>query len=108
MDGEIGNGTLTYPVGLLTADEASMAGLVYGTTDNTNYLYTNQHWWSFSPDRMSSSWYASVLYVSSSGGLGGNDVYIALGARPSVSLIPSTRVTGTGSANDPFIALAVE
>ena len=53
----IGNGALTNPVGLLTADAASMAGLIYnGTEDviNPNYLYTNQYWWSLTPRYMMS------------------------------------------------------
>ncbi|MDD4187345.1 MAG: hypothetical protein PHX04_01035, partial [Bacilli bacterium] len=41
-DTTIGNGALTYPIGLISADETSMAGLVYSTSNNTNYLYTNQ------------------------------------------------------------------
>ncbi|MDD4796029.1 MAG: hypothetical protein PHG03_05715, partial [Bacilli bacterium] len=84
---EIGNGALTYPVGLLTADEASMAGLLEGTDNTTNYLYTNQAWWSFSPSYMYSGVDASGWYVYSSGDLGSDSVYTASGARPSVSLI---------------------
>ena len=37
-----GNGALTYPVGLITADEVAMAGGVYGTSNRSYYLYTNQ------------------------------------------------------------------
>ena len=34
-----GNGALTYPVGLLTADEAVLAGAYYGKANNKYYLY---------------------------------------------------------------------
>ena len=102
---EVGNGTLTYPVGLLTADEASMAGLVFITGNTTNYLYTNQTWWSFSPYFMDSIGRASVWGIDSSGYLNINYVNNPHGARPLVSLIPTTRVSGTGSATDPFRAL---
>ncbi|MDD2207802.1 MAG: hypothetical protein PHG03_01645 [Bacilli bacterium] len=108
VDGEVGNGALTYPVGLLTADEASMAGLVYGIANSTNYLYTNQHWWLFSPFIMFSYGNANGWNVLSSGDLYASIVNNTYGARLSVSLISSTRVTGTSSANDPFIVLAVE
>ncbi len=54
----IGNKKLEYPVGLITADEVSMAGGKSSTgpsgketTDNSSYyLYTNQTYWSGSPD----------------------------------------------------------
>ena len=101
----LGNGALTYPVGLLTADEASMAGLVYGVSNNTNYLNTNQSWWSFSPGLMSSGGIAGGWVVDSSGYLEGYSMNAAIGARPSVSLISATRVSGTGSATDPFVVV---
>ncbi|MDD4809553.1 MAG: hypothetical protein PHP12_05930, partial [Bacilli bacterium] len=102
---EIGNGALEYPVGLLTVDEASMAGLTGGTNNDTNYLYTNQTWWSFSPSYMLSSGPACVYFVYSSGYLHTNSVDIADGARPSLSISPTVRVTGSGSATDPFVAI---
>ena len=37
-----GNGKLTYPVGLLTADEIRLAGGRRGSSNSTYYLYTNQ------------------------------------------------------------------
>ncbi|MDD2505302.1 MAG: hypothetical protein PHF21_03410 [Bacilli bacterium] len=42
-DSQTGNGALTYPVGLLTVDEASMAGLLFGNSNTLNFLYTNQN-----------------------------------------------------------------
>ena len=108
VDGEIGNGALTYPVGLLTAYEASMAGLVYVKENETNYLYTDQFWWSFSPFSMDSiNGFADIIVVYMNGMIGSNRVSNSSGVRPSVSIISSTRVTGTGSATDPFIALPI-
>ena len=42
VDASNGNGALTYPVGLITADEIVLAGEKYGTGNSTYYLYTNQ------------------------------------------------------------------
>jgi len=69
VDSEIGNGNLTNPVGLLSADEAAMAGLVDYQENSTNYLYTNQEWWSLSPSGMYSNGIAYVWYGCSCGGL---------------------------------------
>lgn len=101
-DTTLGNGALTYPIGLLTADEAAMAGLVYGTPNSTNYLYTNQTWWSSSPGSMNSSGIANVCYVASSGDIYNSNVNNTRGVRPGVSINLSAIVTGTGSATDPF------
>ena len=35
-----GNGKLSYPVGLISADEITFAGLPAGKTNNSFYLYT--------------------------------------------------------------------
>ena len=103
----IGNGALTYPIGLLTADEAAMAGLVYPVDNATNYLYTSQEWWLLSPFSMyGSNYYAYVLCVSSSGGLGDFSVIYTEMVRPVISITPETKVTGTGTSTDPYVAVA--
>ena len=43
-----GNGDLTYPIGLITADELNIGGLAGGQNTN-NYLYKNTWYWSLSP-----------------------------------------------------------
>ncbi len=50
-DEEKGNGALTYPVGLITADEIVAAGSgKFGTTNKSYYLYRPIEWyWSMSP-----------------------------------------------------------
>ncbi len=45
-----GNGNLTYPVGLITADEIVAAGSgKYGTGNSSYYLYKGSWYWSLSP-----------------------------------------------------------
>ena len=100
----IGNGALTYPVGLLTADEIILAG---GTnSDNTSYyLYTNQTWWTMSPHTFESGdYYAGGYYVSNNGRLYGNGVYDTRGVRPSISVKPSVKIAtgGDGTAQNPY------
>ena len=98
-----GNEALTYPVGLITADEVAMAGGV-NSSDNENssyYLYTNQYYWSGSPFNFNSSG-ARVFIVYSSGYLYGYSVDIASGARPVISLSSKAKLLGSGTYDDVY------
>ena len=103
VNSDNGNGALTYPVGLITADEIVHAG--GGLLDNNSfYLYTDERdMWSLSPssfDHVS----AVGFYLSSTGNFGSTYVDFAYGLRPVVSLKPGTVVVeGNGSSTSPFI-----
>ena len=97
-----GNGKLTYPVGLLTADEVMLAG---GRKDNNRnyYLYTGQDYWLLSPSSFVSG-YAYGYRVDSDGSLGSEIVHYSYGARPSIVLSKGTRYSsGDGSFTDPYV-----
>ena len=99
-----GNGALTYPVGLITADEVAMAGGVYGIANSSYYLYTNEYYWLGSPDSFISSGYARDFSVDLSGyfnniGVNNNDN----GARPVVSLSSKAKLSGSGTYDDVYI-----
>ena len=103
-----GNGKLTYPAGLLTADEVMLAG---GRDDsNSNYyLYTGQYYWLLSPSYFTDN-YAVGFFVLSGGSLSTSRVHYSYGVvhssgeRPSVSLAPGTRITGgDGTVNSPYV-----
>ena len=98
----IGNKALDYPVGLITADEVAMSGGVYGTSNSSYYLYTNQYYWSGSPDNFYSSGNAYEFPVNSSGAL--RDSYVAYdtGARPVVSLSSKAKLSGSGTYDDVY------
>ena len=110
----IGNGKLNYPVGLLTADEAVLAG--YNTnyenreTQNTiNYLTSNDSFWLFSPalyNGSSNFWGAWVGAIyNRRKNLNNFSVSSSKGVRPVVSLKSGTKVleTGTGTIDNPYI-----
>ena len=98
-----GNGALTYPVGLITADEVAMAGGVYGTSNNSYYLYTNQHYWSGTSARFSSSDASAIgFYVGPSGTVAAGYVGFSSGARPVVSLSSKVKLSGNGTYNDVY------
>lgn len=94
---------IKYPIGLLNADEASFAGLVYNLDNSTNYLKTDYPWWTLSPDSFSDK--ASTFYVSATGSLVNNDVSNIAGLRPVINIKDDVKVRGTGSINDPYIII---
>ena len=104
---------LTYPIALMTADEVSFAGGLWGTDAPTWYYYNSAngsstgstYWWLLSPDGWSGS-SANVFLVggsSSPGILLNYDVYGTGGVRPAISLKSCIKYsTGNGSASDPY------
>ena len=95
-----GNGSLTYPVGLITADEIAMAGGVNGSSNSSYYLYTNQTYWSGPSYFNGSTTSAFEFYVGFSGGINSYIVYSDYGARPVISLSSKTKLSGSGTYND--------
>ena len=103
VDTSNGNGALTYPVGLITADEMAYAGGVYHTSNSSFYLYTGQDYWTLSPLAFTADT-ASEFRLTYAGGLMWRNVYPSVGLRPSVSLQPGIMVTsGSGTSTDPFV-----
>ncbi len=102
-----GNGDLDYPVGLMTLDEAVLAGFSWYKYDSVsdNYLNNGKGWWLMSPSLVSAnSVYVGVAYsvvdnvtpVYVSNGLGG--------VRPMVSLKSGLRIlSGEGTSSKPFV-----
>ena len=97
---ELGNGALTYPIGLISADEAMFAGIPRGGSNQNNYLYTGQYYWTMSPYYYNST--ARVFRVTSSGGLDYSGVNSTYGVRPVINLKSAIAITGSGSKTDPF------
>ena len=96
-----GNGKLSYPVGLITADEITFAGLPTEETNNSFYLYTGDYYWAGSPGEFS---YGSsgefIVYVD--GSLDGGYVTNHRGARGVVSLSSESKLLGSGTYNDVY------
>ena len=97
---------LDYPISLITADEAAMAGGVYNTPNSNYYLYNGQYFWTLSPSCFDSNYsIARVWYVLPSGGLiSWNFVASSFGARPVINLKADTQITkGDGTSLNPYV-----
>ena len=102
VDDEVtGNGDLTYPIGLVNADEVYLAG-GHSATNHGYYLYTGNYYWTMSPVDFNNG-YASVRRVHSDGG-GYRSGYVngLIGVRPTLNLIPDSLKVGSGTADDPY------
>ena len=113
VDASTGNGKLTYPIALMTADEISYAGGV-ANTDAPMWYHTNSslksstgttYWWSLSPG----SWDSSNAYVWSVHGSVNHDdlhndyVGFVVGVRPVISLKSCIKYsTGNGTSETPY------
>ena len=113
VDSSTGNGKLTYPIALMTADEVSFAGGVWNTNAPTWYYYNSTNgssigetwWWLLSPR----DWYGTGAYVfvvggsSNPGHLNNGGIYGAHAVRPALSLKSCVKyASGNGSASAPY------
>ena len=97
------NDIYTTKVGLITADEVSMAGVVNGQSNRSYYLYTGEDYWTMSPDGYNGA-NANVLYVRSGSNFSGCGVYNSRGVRPVLNLSADVTIsTGNGTSETPYV-----
>ena len=98
-----GNGALTYPVGLITADEVAMAGNKWSEGSRSYYLYTGAHYWTGSPYKSDSNAYAHEFYVYN-GSIEPNAYIVRnpFGVRGVVSLSSKAKLLGNGTYSKPY------
>ncbi len=98
-----GNGALTYPVGMITAEEMAYAGGVIWQTNTSYYLYNGVHSWSISPYPFG-TWYTDGFSLHSSGNFGNGNIADLLGGRPVLSLKSGTVLSsGSGTSSSPYV-----
>ncbi|MCI8498346.1 MAG: hypothetical protein HFG33_03000, partial [Bacilli bacterium] len=98
-----GNGDLTYPVGLITADEIVAAGSGKHWTGNSSYyLYKGSGYWSLSPLYFEGM--ALQVVVDDSGCLSRDIVDYGNGVAPVINLKAEyvNTLRGTGTISDPY------
>ncbi|MCM1053181.1 MAG: hypothetical protein NC483_04330 [Ruminococcus sp.] len=99
-----GNKVLENPVGLITADEASYAGLAVGSNNKSenNYLITGNRTWTMTPS-WSNSNTALLFSVYEDGSLfSGLGPHGSFSVRPVINLRSDVTFTGDGTQSNPF------
>ena len=105
-DTTYGNGNLDYKIGLLTVDELTYAGyLAY--EESNNFLNDNnpdaEKWWAMSPEEFDYTIDTGpIIYTA---GMSISDEYSGeeLAIRPSIALVSTIEIIGTGTSEDPYI-----
>ncbi len=101
VSGITGNGALTNPIALITADEVAYAGGARSTNNSKYYLYTKYYFWTMSPFYFDAS-FAYGFSVSSTSNLDYTRVNTTVdGVRPVISISPDN-LEGTGTMSNPF------
>ena len=112
-----GNKKLSYPIGLITADEVMLAGHAGGVFDgsynhmksnNGSYLVTGNAFWTMTPAGGYNpfglaNWYAGVFSVRASGKVDDDYVSLTHGLRPVVNLKSGVTITGSGTKTNPYV-----
>ena len=103
---EKGNGYLTNPVGLLSMDEAVMAGVSGSAANNNIYLYSSEGFRTISPASFNTS--ANTWSVNDIINRYGNEHLVSrTGAvskvRPVINLKADVEFTGKGTIDSPYV-----
>ena len=102
-----GNGALTYGIGLITLDEAAMAG-GWTSYNNKFYLYTGQDFWTMTPNgRYTYALSLAIIELSAytstvNGYISSSTIRSNNGVRPVLNLKSDILLKGTGTADDPY------
>jgi len=103
VDSSTGNGLQDGPIGLITADEVSMAGGKKGMQNTSYYLYTGHLYWTMSPAFFDSWVLPTEMNVTASGELTYNSVNRGYSVRPVINIDPSkVTYSGLGTYDSPY------
>lgn len=94
---KLGNGKLTYPVGLITADELMYAG-AWNSSNTYIYLYINYPFYTMTP--LDNGTIAAFTYSANIGM--DSSTYVDGSLRPVISLKGEAIISGNGTADNPF------
>ena len=101
-DADVGNKALTYPIGLISADEAIYAG---GSGQNEMYfLYTGQSYWTMTPFFINANSGGAIMFtILNFGDVSyAENISYSYGVRPVINLRADITLSGSGTATDPY------
>lgn len=110
VSSSIGNGKLTYPIGLPTADEIWMSGVNGESSTPSSYIENNFFFWTMTPYEYTDNAYIAIYNPTAvdTNGISRTSVNIPvvdnsspIGIRPVISIYPSG-LSGYGYTSDPF------
>ena len=110
----IGNGSLSYGISLITADEAELAGIYYNVENLNSYLYTGSYYATISPigfnDVSSDNNYRALTsYIRDNSMINWADsivkygVAYQYGVKPVINLKAGSLKSGNGSSSSPYL-----
>ena len=114
------NGDLTYPIGLLSADEFVMAGAMRAANNETYYLYdafdeglSNDRWWLMTPHMLSGDENSEKSYIEyatmDKHAIYYNYATVSMGIRPVINLKSNLLwASGDGTKNSPYEVMLSE
>ena len=100
-----GNGTLTYPIALITADEVALAGGKYNTKNENYYLHTNNSYWTMTSSFFDTTTISAVVWdVRATGVLiPWDSVTNTIGVRAVVNVRSDVLIScGDGTMDSPY------
>ena len=99
-----GNKALTYPIGLITADETLYAGIVDSKPNDNNYLHTYVWNWTMTPIKYNYPYLTTYTYGNNNAASLPTSATSSYYVRPVISLKADVKITGgIGTSNSPFI-----
>ena len=98
----LGNGSLTYPVGLITIDEVAMAGGYFATDNKNYYLYTGTFYYTMTPNFFRSTGTAFVFIVNNTGKFPNFSIGSTAYIRPVINLNGNVKLSGTGTYDNVY------
>lgn len=105
-----GNKMLTYPIGLITADEIVYAGGVHAVRVSNMYLNTKSRYWTMSPSSTAWSGGTYMFYMQDDSVMLPECLYalgrtsLISGVRPVINLKPDVTISsGDGTSSNPYV-----
>ncbi len=99
-----GNGTLTFPIGLITIDELIYAGNTSGSLNTLSYPFSSSVYWTMSPSNFNDSNGSSLVFASNVDLVYSYYATMQYGVRPVINLNANVEISGgIGTQNEPFV-----